>query len=439
VREASYFIGKGNNATLNDTGQADQPLRLSVAIVCEQALLSDEVELVVSTVGDKQHEFCDWQWLAEQSALLERLAGEPFEPLKLAKMLRREHSIGRTRLVIDQLELRRRARDKFAAADSMLFTRKGYEQASDESIARYKARRFATYAATVDLCCGIGGDTLGLAANTDCAGVDFSEIALLCANFNLESYGLKARFVVSQAEAFAITDLAAWHVDPDRRSLGRRTVQLSQMSPSESVISRWVSGNPNGAIKLAPATPLDDWPHDCEREWIGRRGECRQQVAWHGSLTTSAGLRRATLLDDDSEVRQTLVGIPAPPRFSPQVADFVYDVDSTVLAAGLVGPLASQHGLHAWSNCEGYLTGPAANDAALVRFAVDEVLPLRAQAVSDWLRQRGIGQLEIKHRIPQFDIAKFRRQLRLRGDNHGVVMLASQGSRKIAVMAHRHE
>ena len=45
--------------------------------------------------------------------------------------------------------------------------RVGLEQASDEVVAAHKAGRFSDCGRVADLCCGIGGDTLALAARAE--------------------------------------------------------------------------------------------------------------------------------------------------------------------------------------------------------------------------------------------------------------------------------
>src|SRR5829696_7613916 len=58
---------------------------------------------------------------------------------------------------------RLRARAKFTRADRMWLDAVGLEQATAEPVARHKARRFER-SRVADLCSGIGGDTLALAA-----------------------------------------------------------------------------------------------------------------------------------------------------------------------------------------------------------------------------------------------------------------------------------
>ncbi|HEY2148454.1 MAG TPA: hypothetical protein VGH32_10985, partial [Pirellulales bacterium] len=96
--------------------------------------------------------------------------------LQLATRLRKDLPAERARLVVQQAELRRRAAEKFARADRMFFTPLGLEQSTDQWIAAYKAGRLAESSRSdggwADLCCGIGGDLLAMAARGPVAGVE---------------------------------------------------------------------------------------------------------------------------------------------------------------------------------------------------------------------------------------------------------------------------
>ena len=108
------------------------------------------------------------RWLCEPAhqELLQGLATDNRPLHQRLAGLRRQVGAERAGLLIQQQELRRRGEAKFTTAGRMLFTRLGYEQATDESIAYHKAQRFAPFGAVADLCCGIGGDTAALAKVT---------------------------------------------------------------------------------------------------------------------------------------------------------------------------------------------------------------------------------------------------------------------------------
>ena len=110
----------------------------------------------------------DFRWLMSDTAgeLLRQTAIE-FENhdnvLTIAKRLRKSTNPTRAALVIEQVQLRIRGREKFPLADKMFFTRRGLEQATGLDIASYKASQLAKHRRVADVCCGLGGDMIGFA------------------------------------------------------------------------------------------------------------------------------------------------------------------------------------------------------------------------------------------------------------------------------------
>src|SRR5258706_7335897 len=131
-------------------------------------------------------------WLTSDAAgpYLQLAARESSEPVgglvRLATSLRNKLSADQVHLVLEQVELRQRAKEKFSAAERMYFTPKSLMQATDEAIALYKARRFSTEERLADLCCGIGGDLLALAERGECIGVERDDVLAHLAHRNCE-------------------------------------------------------------------------------------------------------------------------------------------------------------------------------------------------------------------------------------------------------------
>src|SRR5262249_19534539 len=103
---------------------------------------------------------------AGQEVLARAAALRPTEAGFLAafETLRKRHPPALAKAALETVLLRKKARAKFALADRMYFTREALEQASGAAVSRHRAGRFAAYPAVLDLCCGIGADTIALAA-----------------------------------------------------------------------------------------------------------------------------------------------------------------------------------------------------------------------------------------------------------------------------------
>ena len=392
----------------------------------------------------------DYRWLANQGEAWIAMAAErSSSPLARAEWLRTQIPPQRARLVLEQVELRERARDKFPDASRHLYTRLGLEQATDATVAAYKARRFRHGEPVADLCCGIGGDLVALAGRGPATGVERDPLVALLAEANLrmvetENGQNTVRFscgvVVADAAEFSVAGYWGWHIDPDRRPAGRRTTRVDFHEPGPEVIDRLRGDCGTGAVKLAPAAVLpENWPPEAELEWISRDRQCRQLVAWFGDLAAYPGHRKATLLGDSPVPMRTVVGEATcgPPAVRP-VGRYVFDPDAAVLAAGLLGVLAAEHGLAPFSATAAYLTGDRLlEDPMLACFEVLEVMPLDVKRLARHLRDRNIGRLEIKKRGVPHDPETLRRRLALRGELPGVLILASVGRSATAILARR--
>jgi hypothetical protein len=188
---------------------------------------------------------------------------------------------------------------------------------------------------------------------------------------------------------------------------------------------------------------VEPWWADAELEWISRRRQCRQLVAWFGKLAEYPGRRRATIVraSDDfiPHVKATVVGQPnVESTIAPKIGRFIFEPDPAVLAAKLEGGLAVQEGLQAIAPNLAYFTGDAqTNCAAFDTFEVLEVLPYRVKPLRQWLATRKLGRLEIKKRGIDLDPAKVCGDLTTDGAESATILLAKIGGRVIAIVARR--
>jgi hypothetical protein len=232
---------------------------------------------------------------------------------------------------------------------------------------------------------------------------------------------------------------AAWHIDPDRRAGRRRTTRVDQCQPDIAAITAMLAANPSAAVKLAPAAVVPPaWEGTAELEWIGSRGECRQQVAWFGELARRPASRAATVLSREC-LPQTILGQPwlSVPT-AEAIGRWVYEPHAAVLAARLTGVLAAQYGLAAVSRGVAYLPGDrAVSDPALSAFEVTDVLPFDMKKLKALFRARRIGRLEVKKRGVAQSPEAVGKALKVRGDQCAVLLLARIGARVAAILARR--
>ncbi|MFV1968016.1 MAG: methyltransferase domain-containing protein [Pirellulaceae bacterium] len=384
----------------------------------------------------------DFAWLVgpEAAVLLAERQGDARSLVTQTTALRQQLGSTRTHLLLEQVGLQARAKAKFSRADRMYFTPKLLEQATDEPIADYKAQRFGRNTRIADLCCGMGGDLLAFAERGATVGADRDPVAIQLARANCRALGLPdVDLRTADVEDFPVADFDAWHIDPDRRSQGRRTSRFEFGSPGPDALTRLLADNPHGAVKLAPAAGgPSEWSDTAEREWVGSRRECRQQILWLADLAGAPGRRTATVVDRNHDA----VSFRGEPEVVPDPAcsvdRYLFEPHAVVIAASLTGALAVEMGLRPIYHDCAYLTGSAPPSTPLLAaFEVWDVLPFDVKRLKSVLRSRRVGQLEVKVRGVRVEPNRVRRRLRVPGDQVATLLLAGTKEATTAILARR--
>ncbi len=120
------------------------------------------------------------------------------------------------------------------------------------------------------------------------------------------------------------------------------------------------------------------------------------------------------------------------------ISRYVYEPAATVLAAKLTHVLCDEHQLQAVSNQAMYLTGEElVRDPALAGFEVLEVLPLDERQLKAWLRQRGIGWLEVKKRGGNVEPERLRKKSSGQGEEAATLLICLLGGKVQTIVARR--
>jgi predicted RNA methylase len=382
-------------------------------------------------------------------ALLARLAaaGEATPGLALAERLRREYPADLVAAAMAQQELRRAAAAKFSRAAAMLFTRAGYEQASSETVAAYRAGRLAGATRVADLCCGIGGDLIALAATATVLAVDRDEGHARLALHNAAVYGRAGRVTALVADVrdllLAGRGLDAVFIDPARRagpghaSAGpggstagtARRFRPGQSEPALDWCAGLASQVPAVCVKAAPGIPDEFIPPGWEAEFIAEARDLKEAVLWSPALATApaaagAGRRRATvLLPGRGAVSLTArPGDPVPLR---QPGEYLLDPNPAVTRATLVEDLARELGGAAKIDPQiAFLTLDRAVTTPFARtLRVLESAPWNERQFARRLRELDIGAVDIRRRGLAGDVEAIRRRLKLAGRHRATVVI----------------
>jgi THUMP domain-like/RNA cap guanine-N2 methyltransferase len=355
---------------------------------------------------------------------------------------RRSYSAEIVSAAIRLAKCRRKARLKFSRGELMWLDPVGLEQSTAEPVARRKADRFVD-APVVDLCCGIGGDSLALAARARSVVAVDSDIGMCRrTRWNAGIYDVDDRVlaVSAYAERAPISDRTLVHIDPDRRRGGRKRARLIEaFTPGLETLRELMRTARGGAIKLGPASDFETHFRDTslEIELISLRGECKEATVWFGDRTSCS--RRATVLPEN----QTWTDRDEPTGLNISVAglsDWVFDPDPALSRSGLLAGFAAAHGIGRLAPSVDYLSGPRPIDTPfLAAFGVRDVLPFDLKRLHRYITNHGLGPLEIKIRGVDARPETIRAQLRSPGPNAVTLLIypATEGTRVVIAQRRR--
>lgn len=377
-----------------------------------------------------------------RAALAAAIARAPAESSRLAALdgLRKQFPPDLAAAALDQVLLRHRAVAKFASADQLFFTREALEQSTGDVLAAYRAERYRPFARVLDLGCGLGGDAMALAASgRTVIAVDRDAVRLELCEMNLSALGLAASYLNSDILTGPLPEAEAAFCDPARRVGGKRVLSPDDSDPPpRAVMAKFPPGFPLG-FKLAPGVNVDEAVVlGGEVEFISRDGELKECCVWLGPLRSAARRATAIRVVRSGPGRTTLSAeTPAPWPAVTDVGEFVYDLDPTVVRAGLVGELAKWTRLTALDYHVAFLTGPFVESPFAVGFRVDDVCPLDAKTVGKALLRRDVGRVTVVKRGVEADAEKLTATWKSDRPGHRTVILTRIDGRAKAILADR--
>lgn len=394
-----------------------------------------DLEFLKSPAGQK--------WLAE-------LAEQPINDathIQWASRLRRDLTQTETHAILETTVLRQRAKAKFSRADRMYFTRRGLEMSSAEAISYYRAERFKPFARVVDMGCGIGGDALGLAASgARVSAIDINPAHAAMTQHNLTVYGFSMRTETQVGNLMAMPPQRsdALFFDPARRDIrGKRIHSVHDYQPPLSMLDRWRKTTPHAAAKISPGVAYNELPVDAEVEFVSVDGDVREAVLWFGDLRTGVA-RRATVLSSENYAA-TIHGSLTTTGNVPvvdvgTVRPYLYEPDGAVIRAHLVEHLAMGLNASKLDPAIAYITGDEPCETPFAtRYRVLDTLPFQLKRLRAYLRERKIGRITIKKRGSALDPDQLRKQLKLKGEEEGLIFLTRVEGEPMVIVAERDQ
>ena len=358
--------------------------------------------------------------------------------VKLVSQLRAQgHDALLVAAVLTQAKLRKRGAAKFGPfAERMLFTEPGLEQASRLSVAALHAGRFrdANVKNVADLGCGIGAESLALASlDIQVRAFEIDEVTAAVATYNLAPFD---NAVVEQADVTELNldQFDALFFDPARRELGGPTRERAArkfdpmaFSPTFDFVMAAAAEKPTG-VKFGPGHPHEGIPDEAEAQWVSVNGDLVELSLWFGSLARPGIKRSALLIDAYGKHEITSASTERQDAPLGEIQEFVYEPDNSVIRSHLLGQLAEQLGAHIFSPEIAYLTSSEELHSPWLKgYHVLDNLTFDRKKLKAYLREKGIGTLEIKKRGSDIVPEQLRKELQPKGKGAATLIVTRVG------------
>lgn len=352
------------------------------------------------------------------------------------------HSPELVAAVLTQSKLRAKAVGKFGPfASRMLFTDAGLEQATRLSVAALHAGRFqqAGIRHVTDLGCGIGADSLALAAlDLEVTAVERDEVTAAIAAYNLAPWST-ATVVNADAQAHDLADGGVF-LDPARRTAGHsntsRLTDPADWSPPLDFAFGLAETHAVG-VKLGPGVDRDLIPAEAEAQWVSVDREVVEAGVWFGALARP-GIRRSALVIADGTTSELHAEADADDADVGPLGEYFYEPDGAIIRARLIGDLARRLDASMVSSGIAYLSADAAVQTPFAQvFRVIASFPWDERVLKRELAARRIGTLEIKKRGVDVDPAQLRKKLSLKGLESATLIVTRVAGRHTALLAER--
>lgn len=367
--------------------------------------------------------------------LLSELAEQDLSPhaiLPLVMRLRKDYPQEVVNAAVSMAELRRKARGKFGEdANNLFFTDDGLQQASDSYIRAYRTQNY-TGLCVLDVCCGIGTDSIAFArAGAIVHGIDYDDTRIAIARHNARMLDLDIQFTVADVtEGIDTQDYDMLFFDPARRDAnGKRLFDVEQYLPALSLIDEWHSGGI--MVKISPGVDL----RQLERyqgtvEFISVNGDLKEAVL-HRPRTASLIATRIEKGDIQRwENRGEIVIVPIDVP-----SGYLCEPDPSILRAKLVQHLTESLKGHMLDETIAYFCTDDFPESDWVRaWKIREWLPFNLKKLRARLREMDVGTVTVKKRGSPITPDELIRKLKLKGRQSATVVLTRYNEQAIVII-----
>lgn len=350
--------------------------------------------------------------------------------------------------ILARVHFQVKGRLKFPRAHLMRFSREGLAQASSKYVAEYRTWKMRStlgkIGRSLDICCGIGGDTIAMATRWKVVAVEKDKDILEMARHNVNVYDLSEKVDFVQGDCVKllddkkfidkVKDVDCIFFDPSRRCGEERTVKTEEYEPPLSFVEKLRTISPNICVKISPGTDQSRIEHDCDVEVVSYKGEVKEIMLWFGDFKGTSYWNRtlATKLPEMITLIKEEDG-PDIPRSAPR--RFLYEPDPAFIKAHMIQDLAKEFGLSLVHSKIAYLTGDEMVETPLLKmYLIKRVLDLDYGEINKTLSELGIGKVDFKARGVSIDLRNIHRKVRGKGRNKGLVIFTKIDARNQAII-----
>jgi len=379
----------------------------------------------------------DLEFLASPAgdALLAELVDEDLsekQSLSLVTRLRKQYPLEQVSAALTMARLRQKAVTKFGeVAQQFFFTEDGLQQASDPLVRQYRVRD-VTGLRSLDVCCGIGTDSLALAeSGAEVLGLDIDPVRIAIAEHNAASLDVDAKFRVQDVRENVPTDYDLIFYDPARRDEnGRRIHDVERYIPPLSLVHDWQAERI--IVKLSPGVDLAQLAsYGGGVEFISADGDLKEAVLHIGG--DFVGTRAVLLQDDATHIWQRDDVEPDVNIQPPQ--GWLCEPDASILRAGLVRDVASAFNGWMLDETIAYFCTVQQPQSQWVRsWQILDWMPFHLKKLRAYLREQSVGRVTVKKRGFAMTPEEITPRLKLKGSETRLLVFTRHQGQPIVII-----
>ena len=300
--------------------------------------------------------------------------------------------------------------------------------------------RSAGISQVADLGCGIGAESLAMAAiDLNVVAVELDEVTAACATYNLAPFE-NAEVLNSDVTKLDLSQFESAFFDPARRELGSakeravRKYDPASFSPNFDWVVVQARLRPTG-IKVGPGHPHEAIPADAEAQWVSVNGDLVELGLWFGSLARP-GVSRSALLIRDGVRHEVVSESTNPPHAALRdLGEYLYEPDNALVRSHLISVVADEENLGLIAPEIAYLTGDHEISSPWLRgFKVLESMAFDRKKLKSRLHEMKVGILEIKKRGSDVVPETLRKELQLKGERAATLIVTRVGDSHRAII-----